>query len=80
VRFVLERSVLEAEAISYREMLQKFRAARDRALEARRRPGAAASAILKADQKLGLELGRVALTENEAWLKAHRQRPLEPVS
>jgi len=79
VRFVLERSVLEAEAISYRETLQRFRAARERALETRR-AGADADAILEADQKLGRELGRVALAENEAWLRAHRQRPFEPVT
>ena len=79
VHSILERSALEAEAVTYRETLQRFLAARDRALEARSRPGADAAAILEADQKLGLELGRVALAENEAWLRAHRQRPFEPV-
>jgi len=80
VRFVIERSALEAEAISYREALQRFKAARERALETRSKPGADAGTILEADQKLGLELGRVALAENEAWLRAHRQRPFEPVT
>jgi hypothetical protein len=82
VRFVLERRVLEAEAVSYREALQKFRTAEERALEVRSNAGSGAGAeatILEADQKLGLELGRVALAENEAWLRAHRQRPFEPV-
>src|SRR4029077_1234415 len=35
VRFVLERRVFEAEAVSYREALRRFRIAEERALEAR---------------------------------------------
>jgi hypothetical protein len=80
VRFIIERRALEAEAISYREMLQRFRAARERAQEAREKAGGDAAALLAAHQKLGHELGRVALAENEAWLRAHRQRPFEPVT
>jgi len=79
VRFVLERRALEAEAISYRETLQRFIAARDHALKACSQPGASADTILTAHRKLGFELGRIALAENEAWLRAHRQRPFESI-
>jgi hypothetical protein len=82
LRFVLERRALEAEAVSYREARQRFRAALRHAEQTRKEAAAQpnpAEFILKEDQKLGLELGKAALAENEAWVRTHRQRPFEPV-
>ena len=42
-------------------------------------PVSGAPADEEAAQRLVHELGRLALAENEAWLKSRRKRPLTPI-
>lgn len=66
MRFIAEKLAFEAEELSYRDAFGWFsRAARILAKER--------------DKKIVFELGLLALQEQEAWLKARRQRPLTPV-
>ncbi len=69
VRYVAEKLVWEAEAHRYEATLTLF----ERAASELRRLGAAnpaSRAIVRA-------LGQAALEENEYWLRAHRERPVE---
>ena len=69
VRFVAEKLVWEAEAHRYEAALVLFkRAARE--LDHVGPPTVAGQTIIRA-------LGRAALEENEYWLRAHRERPVE---
>jgi hypothetical protein len=69
VRFVAEKLVWEAEAHRYEAALALFqRAAAE--LNHIGMPSDASRAIVRA-------LGRAALEENEYWLRAHRERPVE---
>jgi hypothetical protein len=89
LRFVQERRGLEAEAHAYRDMRAVYELGRVHARKARDNMGAghahtsaaanAAAWLLQADQNLGRQLGRAALVESEGWLRAHRERPIEPL-
>lgn len=77
-RFLAEKLGFEAEALEYKDALARFRLAEE-ALAAetdehgRPRDVARAQAIVH-------DLGRLALVENEAWLKSRRERPLTPLA
>jgi hypothetical protein len=75
VRFVAEKLSWEAEARLYEEMLKLFEFAGQK-FEALDVDGAETN-----NERLSIiaELGREALAENEAWIRARRERPLEPV-
>jgi hypothetical protein len=75
-RYLTERLNVEAEAHEYRDAGMRFSHAKDRlakcfahGIPANQGP---ARAIVE-------DLGRLALAENEAWLKSRRERPLTPV-
>lgn len=73
IRFYAERLALDAELHSYREALVTFRRARQDLAAAN-----ATQELTGRRQQVLLELGRIALNENESWIRAHRVRPLEP--
>ena len=77
MRFQAEKLAYEAEALSYREALRWFEHADE--LLSQRPPGCGdETADARARDIVG-RLGCLALAENEAWLKARRERPLTPV-
>jgi hypothetical protein len=77
-RYLMERLNVEAEALDYRDARGRFeRAERLLARGADSTTGAPADEA--AAQRIVHELGRLALMENEAWLKSRRERPLTPV-
>lgn len=78
VRFVTERLGLEAEALAYRDAREIFRRA-EHALAAALDPETGLPRDAAACRALVVELGSVALRENQSWLEAHRERPLSPV-
>lgn len=74
LRFVSEKLSWEAELDGYEHAMDFFARAKE-SLAAQ-----ATSTSTEADRKaLVQELAAEALRENEAWLLAHRERPLEPV-
>jgi hypothetical protein len=77
MRFVAEKRAYEAEALSYREALRWFQHADE--LLAQAPPGKGDQASDDRARGIVTELGILALRENEAWLKARRERPLTPV-
>jgi hypothetical protein len=76
VRFVAEKLVWEAEAHRYEDALRLFERAETElaAIDRENGPGAEA---LKRKQEIVFALGKAALEENEYWLRAHRERPIE---
>jgi hypothetical protein len=77
MRFQAEKLAYEAEALSYREALRWFEHADE--LLSQRPPGCGDEKADARAQDIVGRLGRLALAENEAWLKARRERPLTPV-
>jgi hypothetical protein len=74
-RYLTERLNIEAEAHEYHDAHQRFERARHAlAVDANGEPKDVQRA-----RDIVHELGRLALTENEAWLKSRRERPLTPV-
>lgn len=71
LHFLNEKLGHEAEAQAYREALDHFERA-ERALAGLAPEAEEYRAIVR-------DLGKLALRENEEWLKAHRERPLNPV-
>ena len=70
IGFVAEKLSWNAELSGYQEAAERFRRG-DKALEA---------AETDAERReIVIALGLGALHENEAWLRAHRERPLEPL-
>jgi hypothetical protein len=69
-RYLTERLNIEAEAHEYRDAHVRF----DRAEHL-----LAAEPDENRARAIVFELGRLALAENEAWLKSRRERPLTPV-
>ena len=70
IRFIAEKLSWVTELNAYEKSLGRFRR------------GEAAIAAAPSDESrraIVLALGVEALRENEAWLRAHRERPLEPV-
>lgn len=78
IRFMSEKLVWEAEGHAYAEAHARFAQA-ERELERITAEGLDAKAARLRRQAVVAELGRRALAENEAWLRAHRERPVEPV-
>ena len=78
VRFVAEKLAWEAEALAYHEAHARFsHGARLLAdIDNATLPDAER---LRRKQEVVRELGLQALAENEAWLRAHRERRIEPV-
>jgi hypothetical protein len=73
VRWYTERRNHLAQAARYDDMLRVFRRAQTW-LRAR------GPVLDRAAQQELVDLGELALNENEAWLKAHRERPSEPIA
>lgn len=78
-RYLAEKLGYEAEALAYRDAYRAFATA-EKALAAIWDPGADAPRDEPAAREIVRALGRVALEENEAWLKTRRERPLTPVA
>jgi hypothetical protein len=78
MRYLMERLNIEAEALEYRDARARFELA-ERRLAPGSDPVSGAPAEEEAAQRLVHELGRLALAENEAWLKSRRERPLTPI-
>jgi hypothetical protein len=77
MRFQAEKLAYEAEALSYREAFRWFEHADE--LLSQRPPGCGDETADARARDLVGRLGCLALAENEAWLKARRERPLTPV-
>lgn len=77
-RYLTERRNVEAEALEYPEAEGRFERA-ERLLAPGSDPATGTPQDEARAQALVLELGRLAMTENEAWLKSRRERPLTPV-
>ncbi len=78
LRYLMERLNVEAEALEYRDACDRFERA-ERQLARGSDPATGAPADEEAARRVVYELGRLALAENEAWLKSRRERPLTPV-
>jgi hypothetical protein len=78
LRYLMERLNIEAEALEYRDACDRFERA-ERRLAHGSDPATGAPADEDAARHVVYELGRLALAENEAWLKSRRERPLTPV-
>ena len=76
MRFIADKLAWEAEAHHYEDARALFENARA-ALAAIDREGGPPAAALERRQAIVFALGRAALAENEAWLRAHRERPVE---
>jgi hypothetical protein len=77
LRFLSEKLAIEAEALSYREARHWFEHAAD--LLQALRPGNGDGAADERARNIIRRIGILALSENEAWLKSRRERPLSPV-
>jgi hypothetical protein len=78
IRFVSEKLAWEAEALAYNEAHVRFSNAA-RLLADIDKAGYSGIEGTKQKRDVLYELGLAALAENEAWLRAHRERPIEPV-
>ena len=83
LRYFTERLNIEAEAHEYRDAKERFERAEHLLCSHLRSANGDEAKIDKARrmaaQRIVRELGRLALIENEAWLKSRRERPLTPV-
>ncbi len=78
LRYLMERLNIEAEALEYRDARGRFERA-ERRLARGSDPATGTPADEEAAKEVICDLGRLALAENEAWLKSRRERPLTPV-
>ncbi|MGE0222822.1 MAG: hypothetical protein AB7F35_14140 [Acetobacteraceae bacterium] len=78
IRFAAEKLAWETEALAYGEARERFERA-GAVLAAIDASAAPEESKVQQKQAVIRELGRRALAENEAWLRAHRERPIEPV-
>jgi hypothetical protein len=78
MRFLSEKLSLDAELRGYENALEIFMSAKA-ALADLESPHRAISQGRGQREEILLSLGKEALAESEAWLRAHRERPLEPV-
>jgi hypothetical protein len=78
LRYRMEKLNVEAEALDYRDALRRFERA-ERRLADGSNPASGAPADEDAGRRIVLELGHLALAENESWLKSRRERPLTPI-
>jgi hypothetical protein len=77
MRFLSEKMALEAETHSYRDAFCWYAHAAELLRELK--PGNGNRAADERSRELVERLGKMALTENEMWLKCRRQRPLSPL-
>ena len=77
MRFLSEKTALEAETHSYRDAFCWYAHAAELLRELK--PGNGNRAADERSRELVERLGKMALTENEMWLKSRRQRPLSPL-
>lgn len=77
VRFVSEKLAVEAEALSYRDAHLWFERATERLQDLA--PGHGDEQADEQARNIVRRLGKLAMSENESWLKLRRQRPLSPV-
>jgi hypothetical protein len=80
VRFVADKLAWEAEANRYEDALTAFERAADELADADRAVAdgeSSAESALAYKQRIVVDLGQEALEENEYWLRAHRERPIE---
>jgi hypothetical protein len=77
MRFLSEKLAIEAEALSYRDAYGWYAHAAELLLKFN--PGQGDTAADERARDVIRRLGKLALRENEAWLKTRRQRPLSPV-
>jgi hypothetical protein len=77
IRFIADKLSWEAEVNGYEEILETFRRAKAELAALPSEPGTQAGDAAR--RSIILELGKEALDENETWLRAHRERPLEPL-
>jgi Ca2+/Na+ antiporter len=75
-RFYAEKMSEEHELFSYRDALVTFRRAQE---DLKETEGDASEAAKDRRNDILLAIGKEALKENEAWIRAHRLRPLEPL-
>jgi hypothetical protein len=75
-RYYVEKLSEEHELFSYRDALQTFARAQHELSEL---DGDSSAAAQARRHGILIALGKDALVENEAWIHAHRLRPLEPV-
>jgi hypothetical protein len=76
MRYRADKLSQEHELLSYRDALETFRRAVDELDEI----GADTSEAAQTRRReIFIAAGREALDENEAWIRAHRLRPLEPI-
>jgi hypothetical protein len=78
IRFLADKLAWEAEAHRYAEALEMFRRAEAELEAIDKEAGEPAERLLR-KREIVLTLGQKALLENEAWLRAHRERPVEQV-
>ena len=75
LRFVADKSSWSAELAGYEHTRAHFR----RGQAAMEAAGPFVGAAAGEQREIILALGAEALAENENWLRAHRERPLEPI-
>jgi hypothetical protein len=78
MHYLSDKLNFEAQALEYRDILERFEQA-ERLLAEGANPETGAPASASAAQRVVRDLALLALRENEAWLKARRERPLSPV-
>jgi hypothetical protein len=76
LRYYVERLSMEHELFSYRDALVTFTRAQNELSEL---DGDASPAAQARRREILIAVGKEALEESEAWIRAHRLRPLEPV-
>ena len=75
IRYVAEKLSWEAELSGYEHACERFR----RGLAALAAAKSMGSGEADEHREIVRAMGAEALSENENWLRAHRERPLEPL-
>lgn len=78
--YLFEKSAVESEARNYDEMQHVFASAEQMLDATERATHLTAAERLAQQHRILRELGRAALAENSYWLRAHRERPVEPIA
>jgi hypothetical protein len=78
IRYVSEKLSWEAELHGYEDALRTFRRARAELIGIEASPADPSVKQTRRNQLL-IALGKEALEESEAWIRAHRERTIEPV-
>ena len=78
--YLFEKSAVESEARNYDEMQHVFASAEQMLDATEKATHLSATDKLAQQHRILRELGRAALAENSYWLRAHRERPVEPIA